>query len=200
MDGKLQERSKSINESTVMIIMSFFVLTAGIIIGSVYLMHVASDSDAMLGNYLNSFFVTGANGINKSAAFKNALRENAVYFLIIFIAGFFRIGILFVALALLRKGFILGFTSAALMKFYGIKGAVTAAAMLPGIIFIVPAFLFFATASADLSLRKEKNTKKIIFSYIFFSLIIMTIFCAASLSDGYLTTIFIKNISPKIIH
>ena len=93
MDGKLQERSKSINGSTVMIIMSFFVLTAGIIIGSVYLMHVASDSDAMLGNYLNSFFVTGANGINKSAAFKNALRENAVYFLIIFIAGFFRIGI-----------------------------------------------------------------------------------------------------------
>lgn len=114
-------------------------------------------------------------------------------------AGFFRIGILFIAGALMRKGFILGFTAASLIKFFGIKGILVTAAMLPGTLLIIPSFLFLSAVSADLSLRREKKEKKIIISYIFFTIIIMTIFCVAALSEGYLTTIFMKWLSPKII-
>ena len=47
-------------------------------------------------------------------------------------------------------------------------------------------------------LKIKNKSKKIIFSYIFFMIIIISIFCVASLSEGYLTTTFMSWVSPKL--
>ena len=70
-----------------------------------------------------------------------------------------------------------------------------------GIVFLMGflRFGFIVTAvSIKYSLNSERKSKKIIFSYIFFMIIIISIFCVASLSEGYLTTTFMSWVSPKL--
>lgn len=198
MSNGIMERR--IKDSSVIIALAFLVFTAGIVLGSICLMKTSAVTDEGLKNYLSAFLADAQGNTDNFGIFKNALKENAVYLLIVFISGFFRVGIVFIAAALIRKGFIMGFTAASFIHFYGIKGILVTVSMLPGILLIIPAFLTFSAISADLSVRREKKEKKIVFFYIFFAIIVMTIFCAAALTEGYLTTIFMKWLSPKMIH
>ena len=197
MSNGIMERH--VKDSSVIIALSFLIFTAGTVLGSVYLMKTSAGTDEGLKNYLGAFLASAQGGTDNFAMFRNALKENAFYLLIVFAAGFFRVGIVFIAAAIIRKGFIMGFTAASFVRFYGIKGILVTVSMLPGILLIIPAFLTFSAVSADLSVRREKKEKKIIFFYVLFALIVMSIFCAAALTEGYLTTIFMKWLSPKII-
>ena len=191
---------RHIKDSTVIVILALIVLSAGIIIGSVSLVHTGADASASLQNYLTEFLKASREGINPHEVFKTALRENIIYFAIVFIAGFFRIGLVFIAAALVRKGFIIGFTSAAFIQFYGMKGLLMTISMLPGIVLIIPAFLFLSAVSADMAVHRTKKEKNFLIYYIFFALAIISIFCVSALAEGYLTTIFMKMLSPKMIH
>ena len=69
---------------------------------------------------------------------------------------------------------------------------------MPTILITIPTLLLFSAVSIKYSLNSERKSKKIIFSYIFFMIIIISIFCVASLSEGYLTTTFMRYISPEL--
>lgn len=190
---------KHIKDSTVIIILAMAVMTAGVVFGSFCLMHMGTEGVASLGEYLKNFLNASQSQINAYDVFKNAFCENLIYFAVVFFAGFFRIGLIFIAAALVRKGFIIGFTSAAFIKFYGAKGLLVTASMLPGIVLLIPAFLFLSAVSAELSVRRIKTEKNFLIYYIFFAAVIVSIFCVSALAEGYLTTTFMKLLSPKII-
>lgn len=175
-------------------IAAFFVLVTGVILGSVYLTKAAINSGEGIRSYLEGFVSTGAE-TDKFMVFKKAVKENAISLAVVFVAGFFRLGIVFTAAAVIRRGFIMGFTTASFIKYYGAKGLLAMAATMPSVLLVMPAFLIFAAVSASFSMTDNK--KNSLGFYILFTVFILAVFCAAALSEGYLTTSFMQWIFPQ---
>lgn len=186
---------KEFKNSDLLFVAAFSVLVLGVILGSVYLSY--SSSFEGIKSYLDGFLQSFGDNACFSV-FKKSLRGNIAEFLIVFIAGFFKFGVLFSAMAVIRRGFIIGFTVSSFVKLYGLKGLIVMSATMPVTLIIIPAFLIFTAVSVNFSVSKEKNQKKFLISYIFFGIFILTIFCIASLGEGYLTTTFMKWILLKI--
>lgn len=175
-------------------IAAFFALAAGIIAGSVYLTKTAVSSGEGIKAYLGNFVSTGAEA-DKFAVFKKAVSENAAMLAVVFISGFFRFGILFTAAAIVRRGFIIGFTTASFIKYYGAKGLLAMSATMPSAIIMLPAFLIFASVSAGFSMMENKRNSVVF--YVLFTIVILVVFLAAAASEGYITTSFMNLIFPK---
>ena len=157
-----------------------FLLVVGVTVGSVYLAKNSGDNK------------------NSMTVFKNSLQANLISVGIVFLMGFLRFGFIITGAIIVRKGFIIGFTTASFIKFYGAKGMLVMLSTMPTILITIPTLLLFSAVSIKYSLNSERKSKKIIFSYIFFMIIIISIFCVASLSEGYLTTTFMSWVSPKL--
>lgn len=174
------------------------ILAAGVAAGSVYLMRGWSDMGEGVKGYLGSYFGAAAGNKNGMAVFKTSLTSNLITLAVIFIMGFFRFGFIGTGAIIIRKGFIMGFTSASFLRTYGARGILIMLSTMPTALIYIPAILLFSAASVVFSMQKNKFQKKIIFSYIFFAIFMISIFCAASLSEGFLTTTFMKWLSPKL--
>lgn len=187
------------NETELKIIMALFafLLFGGIACGSVYLMRHAGTYSGLEG-YLTSFFKDTLSGLDKYAVFKSALRSNMIMLGVIFAAGFFKIGFMAAGACILRRGFVMGFAAASFIKCFGIKGLAVSLAYLPGTALAIPAFLIFCSVSGSFSLKKDRFQKNLIFSYIFFTALIITIFCAVSFFEGYLTTTFMTRFAAML--
>ena len=183
--------SLKITDRIVFIITVSFVFVFGVMIGSIYLMKLSDASAA--GEFLNNYFNGIKNGVNKLSVFKNSLWHNLIMLFVMFVSGFFKIGFIAVGACLARKGFIMGFTAAAFYRFYGIKGILMGLSYLPSVLVAVPAMLLYASISTAASM--EPNKKKFLIYYIFITIFIVTIFCGASLLEGFVTTIFMKSAS-----
>ena len=179
------------------LIMFAFLMLCGTAIGSIYFMR-QSGGYTGISEYLTTFFKDKVNGIDKYSVFKNVLKSNMIMLGVIFTAGFFKIGFLGVGACILRKGFITGFTAASFIRCFGIKGMVISLSYLPGMLVIIPAFVMFCSVSGSFSLKKDRFQKKIIFSYIFFTILIITIFCVAAFLEGYLTTTFMTKFAALL--
>lgn len=175
-------------------IAAFFALVAGVIAGSVYLTKIAVSSGEGIRAYLEGFTATGAEA-DKFMVFKRAARESFITLAVVFAAGFFKFGIVFTAAAVVRRGFIIGFTTASFVKYYGAKGFLAMAATMPSVLVAVPAFLIFAAVSAGVSMTENK--KSMLGFYILFSFLILAVFLVSALSEGYITTSFMGLIFPK---
>ena len=166
-----------------------FILLCGVTLGSMYMVRHNSSYDG-LADYLTQYLKNTVSDVSKKEVIKGTLKSNMIMLGVIFFAAFFRMGFLVAGACLLRKGFILGFTVASFIEVFGLKGVMISLAYLPGFILIIPAFVLFCSISSAISLKKERFQRKIIFFYIFFTIFIITIFCAASFLEGYITTIF----------
>ncbi len=170
-------------------IAAFFALVAGVVFGSVYLTKTASASGEGIQAYLESFINSGAE-TDRFMVFKKAFRENLISLAVVFVSGFFKFGLVFTAASVIRRGFIMGFTTASFIKYYGAKGLLAMSATMPSVLIMLPAFLIFAAVSACVSMTE--NRRRLIGGYIIFTLFILAVFAAAALSEGYLTTSFMK--------
>lgn len=94
--------------------------------------------------------------------------------------GFLRFGFIVTGAIIVRKGFIIGFTTASFIKFYGAKGMLVMLSTMPTILITIPTLLLFSAVSIKYSLNSERKSKKIIFSYIFFSNNNFYILCCSS--------------------
>ena len=168
-----------------------FLLVVGVTVGSVYLAKNSGDMAEGIKNYIGSFCTAVSENKNSMTVFKNSLQANLISVGIVFLMGFLRFGFIVTGAIIVRKGFIIGFTTASFIKFYGAKGMLV-------MLSTMPTLLLFSAVSIKYSLNSERKSKKIIFSYIFFMIIIISIFCVASLSEGYLTTTFMSWVSPKL--
>ena len=173
--------------------MLIFLLVVGVTVGSVYLAKNSGDMAEGIKNYIGSFCTAVSENKNSMTVFKNSLQANLISVGIVFLMGFLRFGFIVTGAIIVRKGFIIGFTTASFIKFYGAKGMLVMLSTMPTILITIPTLL-----SIKYSLNSERKSKKIIFSYIFFMIIIISIFCVASLSEGFLTTTFMSWVSPKL--
>lgn len=175
-------------------IAAFFALVTGVIAGSVYLTKTALNSGEGIRTYLESFVSTGAQ-TDKFLVFKKAASESLITLAAVFAAGFFKFGVVFTAAAVIRRGFIMGFTTASFIKYYGAKGLLAMTATMPSVLLSLPAFLIFAAVSAGFSMTENK--KSMLGFYILFSFLIFAVFLVSALSEGYITTSFMGLIFPK---
>ena len=175
-----------------------FLLVAGVTAGSAYLARHCADMGEGIRTYIGNFFSSFAENKNNMTVFKNSLTSNLMCLGVIFVMGFFRFGCIVTGAIIVRKGFIMGFTAASFFKFYGLQGMLIMLSTMPTVLITIPALLFFSAVSVKFSLNPDKKQKKLIFSYIFLLILMISTFCVASLAEGYLTTTFMSWISPKI--
>lgn len=176
------------------IIMLFSVIfMCGSVVGSLYFMK-RFELYGGLSDYLNSYLKNEFVEKEKLTIFKNTLNMNLIMLSFVFLSGFFKAGFLLMSVAVIKKGFVIGFTTAAFIKVLGIKGVAVSLTYLPSFLFLIPGLICFCAISVMFSIHKNKINKKIIFNYILLAIFTVTIFCAAAIAEAYLTTIFIKKI------
>ena len=176
----------------------FFMLALGVTAGCACIIKGWDSVGAGVTEYLKSVFSQDAVHESGAEIFKSSFISNLIILAVIFFAGFFRYGFLVTGAVILRKGFVTGFTTASFLRAYGVKGIIAMLSASPSMLITVPAIMTFSAVSVIFSRNENKFKKIFIFSYIFFGIFMAAIFCAASFSDGFLTTIFMNWIIPKI--
>ena len=168
-------------------------MVTGIVTGSVFYMKTG-DGRAVINEHLTDIFRSAAETLDKAGAAKKYFFEAAVSCFVIFVCAFFKFGAVVTLTAVLRKGFITGFTAAAAAGAYGLKGMALMAAT--GADLVVSAILLvtFSAVSVTYSIEKEKNSKKFL---IFFAIFAISIFCVISFLRGFVSTTFMKFLYPK---
>ena len=176
----------------------FFMLALGTVAGCACIIKGWDSVGAGVTEYLQAVFSQDALRESGADVFKSSFASNIITLAVIFFAGFFRFGFLVTGGVILRKGFITGFTTASFLRAYGAKGIIAMLSASPSMLITVPAILIFSAVSILFSRNENKFKKIFIFSYIFFGIFMIAIFCAASFSDGFLTTTFMNWVIPKI--
>lgn len=173
------------------------ILFLGVIAGTFYM--ALSKADGELYAYLMRFFEGLSNEIDKFAIFKNSLFDNIGMCVLIMIFGFFKPGIVGTMLVCAARGFAGGFTAAAFVRYYGMKGLFVSLASFPTSLIYFPTLVAFCAFSSCFSVNNRRKEKDKIAFYVLFSLIFFAVFCVASFFDGYVTTTFMKLLKPFVV-
>ncbi|MGN0162769.1 MAG: stage II sporulation protein M [Candidatus Ornithomonoglobus sp.] len=173
------------------------VLALGAAAGGIYYVNRYNYSTD-IKSYLDSFLESAANGMSCRSIMLGAIKSNMLTFAVLLAGILFRFGGVIICAELIRRGFITGFTAAAMMRVYGGKGLVMAVCQLPGMLLLIPAAALFAAVNTALSLKRIQTEKNFVIVYIFFAAAVIATFCAAAFCEGYLTTTFMKLISRTV--
>ncbi len=103
----------------------------------------SGDMGEGIKNYIGSFCTAVSENKNSMTVFKNSLQANLISVGIIFLMGFLRFGFIVTGAIIVRKGFIIGFTTASFIKFYGAKGMLVMLSTMPTILITIPTLLLF---------------------------------------------------------
>ena len=171
----------------------------GISIGAVYAVRTSGTTDKGLSEYLTGFFQNLQTEGNRFSVFCNAFFNHAKLFGFLFVCAFFRLGSIGIGAGMGVKGFSLGFTTAACVKYYGTRGLLVSASSLFANLILFPAMLFFAAYTVCFSRKKQKKDKNLLGSFFLVALICFTIFCVSAFFEGYVTTTFIKLFVPFFV-
>lgn len=172
----------------ILIISAIIVLSTGL--GAVYQVKcMPSDS---VNSYISSFAASLLNGINHKNIFLNSLRDGALTVAVIFVCGFIRVGFLISLFAAAKRCFVAGFTCAAFISSFKIKGILAAAVLeLPFMLSLIPLSLL-CSVSLMMSLDTQRMESKKLRSFIFLALGTMLIFAGSALCEGYAVTELLK--------
>ena len=176
----------------------FVLFLGGIILGTCYSIGLRDDGDSSVVNYLNSYFHDLNSGTNNFNVLKNSLASYFKLFIVISASAFFRAGLLFISSSVILRGFILGFTTASFMKYYGIRGLLVASASVPSTVVFVPCLIIFSSVAMVFCINRHNRESKDIKNFILLSICYLTIFCAVSILDAFITTTFMKLFSSII--
>lgn len=171
----------------------------GISIGAVYAVRTSGAPDQGLSEYLTAFFQNLQTEGNRFSVFRNAFFNHARLFAFLFVCAFFRLGSIGIGAGMGIKGFSLGFTTAACVKYYGTRGLLVSASSLCANLILFSAMLFFAAYAVCFSRKKQKKDKNLLGSFLLIALICFTIFCVSAFFEGYVTTTFIKLFVPFFV-
>ena len=177
------------------IYISFVFFVIGITIGAIYCILLDTEADNTLNSYFIKYF-SDIRGKNSSiTVFKNTLVGYTRLAVIIYLCSFVRPGVVGSIAVVVIKGFTSGFTNASLIKYFGVRGL-----LIPGVSFLtvllyLPALLVMTAGSVNCSLNRYKGERGQLKAFTGLAICCFTIFCAASLSDAYITTTFMKLIA-----
>lgn len=170
---------------------------SGVIVGAVYYAYKYYNSPS-ISSYSKNYIATLKSGMSFSEVSITAAKSYLYITVAIAVAAFFKVGI-FISLAIFaKKGFVSAFTTAAMINSFGVKGLAMVVPMLPQMLIAVPTIAF--TISLCRIYHHERNEidnrSKII--YIIFLLLCCTIFCTSAITEGFLTTTFMKWLAFKV--
>lgn len=176
----------------------FLVMALGTVLGAVFYVNRYS-LQGDIKQYMNGCIEGVRNSGDFRAVAIETIKSNAKMFCIMLIASGFRPGIIIIAAQVIRRGFIMGFTSCALFEAYGASSFYALISIFPQSILAVPALVLLAAALSMTALNKgERREKKIYLFYIIFLVLIFTIFCITAFAEGYLSTIFMGKMIDSV--
>ena len=160
--------------------------------------------------YLKGFLqIMDKQSINSNELLMISLQENTKIIVLLWVLGVTIIGIPFILLLILIKGFIIGFSSGFIIKTMGLKGILFGfLALFPKEIIVIPCIIALGVNGINFSLNiiKGKSIKQILkqnlrmdfigysLSTIFFSIFILI----GTLIETYIIPVFIRIITPVI--
>ena len=188
----LINNKKYIYQKTLIMLLIFI---AGTVLGAIYCTLLSSQSDDSLNSYLFDFFSRIKDELPYVRTLKSSLIKNIRIFFIIFMCSYFRFGKPVIASVVGIKGFVSGFTSGTFIKYFGIKGMLLPLSSLFSNILFIPAFLILSAKSGIMASDRREADKITKRKYLSLAICCLTIFCASSVLDSYITTTFMKLIS-----
>jgi len=164
-----------------------------------------------LVHYFKGFLqIMGKQRVNSNELLMISLQENTKTIVLLWVLGVTIIGIPFIFLLILTKGFIIGFSSGFIIKTMGIKGILFSfLAILPKEIIVIPCIIALGVNGINFSLNiiRSKSIKQVLkqnlrmdfigysLSTIFFSIFILI----GTLIETYIIPVFIRIITPVIV-
>ena len=187
-----------------------FVILLGIISGSIFLMILNENDKTLVINQISTFISNiNSNNINNFGAFKNAIYENLVFVILIWILGMSMIGIIINIFLVYMKGFILGFSVSSLFLVYKYKGLLASDIyvfptsiinVITTIIISVYSILFTINLWKIIFLRDHTNSMgKFLKKYLLVLFICLLLCLVSSLSEAYLIPSLLKLIIKLFI-
>lgn len=182
----------------------------GICIGAFWVGILSTDAKNMLKTYIDKFFMLiPAYPLDNGLIFRASLKNNIIPIIILFFISMTYLGIILAPLYITYRGFCLGFSIAFLTESFGKKGFMfTLIALLPQNIVYIPAIIFACFISLKFSLsilkfRKEmffENKNKFFISYLMNNSIALIFLIIASITEAYITPVFIRTITPYFMN
>lgn len=180
-----------------------FVILLGIISGSIFLMVLSENDKTLVINQITTFISNiNTNNISNLDAFKNAIYENFIFIILIWILGMSIIGIIINIFLVYMKGFIIGFSLSSFFLVYKYKG------LLAGLIYAFPtsiiniiittivgvySILFTIYLWKSIFLKEHTNSlSKFLKKYLLILIICLVLALISSLCEAYLVPALLK--------
>ena len=170
----------------------------GFIIGSIFLINTPKQNKSEIRSYIvESVNNSNIDGIDKLTVFKKSIIDNVKFVLILYLLGCTIIAGFMVYIAIIYKGFVLGYTSAAIFISYNIGESIRyilLTLILHNIVFLPIVFLL---AMSGIRLYKEimkknYNLKTVLLRHTVILLICLVFCIIASGIEGYFSTIIFE--------
>lgn len=189
------------NKKTFFIISGLFII--GVFLGINFINHASSDQIEEIKKYVDTLIqnIKSYEQINKTDLLVQSIVQNILCILLIWFLGCTIIGSIFIFVAIIYRGFSLGYTISAIIACLGIKeGSIfSITALLAQNIFILPAFFILSESGIKLynGIRKHCiNLKLEVIRHTIIMLICAVIVIIASFIEVYFSTnllIFFKD-------
>lgn len=199
---KLGKRHLQNNFLLYFILFLSFIL--GIIIGSILINRLEQGEHKNISNYFSWIFQSISNSNKPAEIFKVSFISNLKIALIMWVLGFFFIGIIIMPFIIGWKGMAIGFTVGFLVKEFGIRGfGFSIISLLPHYLIILPCFLIIGAISSSNAIFRKKNKGKFTYKRDFLEhTIIVAIFfitiTIGSLMEGFFIPFILKILGLNI--
>jgi stage II sporulation protein M len=165
-----------------------------------------------LTNYFQGFLqLLDSHSTDNTELLKIALMENIRIIVVLWVLGVTIIGIPFIFVIISIRGFITGFSSAFIVKIFGLKGILfTLFTLFPKEVIVMPCIIALGVNGINFSLNiiKSKSNKHIskeslksnFFAYCFVTFFFCSIIFTGILVEAYIIPVFTRMMAPIIIN
>lgn len=195
------KKDKLVNQKRLYLVL-LVILGIGILLGLLYPFFLSLDNQDLLNTSITSFFNNVMNQkLDYATGLQNSLVSNFSFLIGIWLLGISVIGLPIIALLLLLKGFVFGFSISAIISVYhwkGILGAITYVFPSNILFLITTLLLVFYAISFSLKLfrylflKENLNFKQIMNKYLKILGICLVSYLIVSLLDVYFQPFFMK--------
>ncbi|NMB08328.1 MAG: stage II sporulation protein M [Tissierellia bacterium] len=185
------------------------VFAIGIIIGAISIKILNTEQKNNIIVFLNSFFKAMKNdGFDSILIFKQSIIDNFKTIGLMWLTGLIIIGIGIIPIAVMFRGFAIGFTVGFIVNEYGTKGFLfSILGILPQNLFIIPGIISISSVGIAFSLNniKKRKTKlrynKINLNIMDYSILILffsIIVFIGTLIEAFISPIFLRALSDYL--
>ncbi|GIM27932.1 stage II sporulation protein M [Clostridium polyendosporum] len=207
MNTFLDKINENIRDNKILYLTIFTFFTVGVVLGIYTVFYMSDLSRNDLASYFNNFMtVIGEKPIDYKFLLTEALRNNLLLLLGVFVIGLLVVGAPIILILILFKGFLIGFTFSLIINILGTKGiGLALIAVIPQNLIYVPCFIVCSAFSIQLSIVKLKGkinkahqTKEYMSQYFNLYIVCFFLLILGVFVETYIIPNLIKFIITKI--